>query len=90
LPYENTDPKDPCKDINQKIYEAVNTVEDRINDLLDDKLDLYNQAYDAPNPALPPGSGSWLGHIQQAQGWLNRLQNLIDQAESGLSGTPGH
>jgi hypothetical protein len=45
-------------------------------------MDLYNQAYDTPNPNLPPNSGTWLGHIMQVQGWQNRLKNLIARAEA--------
>ena len=81
-PYAKDDTNDKCKEIYQQIYEAVNVVQSRINDLLDDKLDLYNQAFDTPNPNLPPNSGTWLGHITQAQGWQNRLKNLIARAEA--------
>jgi RHS repeat-associated protein len=79
-PVPTPKPTDPCKDLQGKIYDAMNTVEGRVGDLLEDTLDLYNCAYDTPNPALPPGVGTYLGHIGQALGWQSRIRNLIDQA----------
>ncbi len=79
-------PGDPCKDLQQLIYQAMNQVADRVGDLLDDNLDLYGTARSAPNPSLPPGSGSWVGHLNQVEGWQNRLGNLISQA--GKLGCP--
>jgi hypothetical protein len=62
----------------------------RIDELLEDKLDLYHRAYDIPNPALPPNSGTWVGHLQQAEGWQNRIYNLIDKAiANGCPVPPG-
>jgi len=51
----------------------------RIEDMRVDALDLFNKAYDRPSPTLP-GAGTWVGHQQQAEGWQNGLQRLIDQA----------
>jgi hypothetical protein len=36
----------------------------------------------APNPALPPRSGSWVGHLTQFEGWQNKLINLIAEADA--------
>lgn len=44
---------------------------------MQDKLDLYNKAREAPNPSLPKGSGSWDGHIEQLEGKLNALRKAI-------------
>jgi hypothetical protein len=68
----------------------MGTIRDRINDMLDDPLDLFNKAFDTPNPNLPPNSGTWLGHQVQAEGWQNGLQNLIDEAiKAGCPVPPG-
>jgi RHS repeat-associated protein len=74
---------DPCKDFNDKVYDAINVIRNRIDDSLEDKLDLYNQAYDTPNSTLPPGSGTWVGHLQQIQNWQQRLRTLIRNAPQG-------
>jgi hypothetical protein len=69
-----------CDSLNQKMLEARGVLRDRINDLLADKLDLYHLAYDIPNLLLPPNSGTWVGHLEAAKNWQNRLRRLIKQA----------
>jgi hypothetical protein len=75
-------PSGNCTDLQKEIYDAMNELQSRIDELLEDKLDLYHLAYDAPNPSLPPGSGSWLGHLHQADGRQNRVGKLIDQLQA--------
>lgn len=49
--------------------------------MLNDKLNLYDLAYSSPNPDLPIGSGSWLGHQHQARGVQYALRKMIKKAE---------
>ncbi len=80
LPQSGRGPCGPkCDDLLKQISEAMDVLRARIEELLEDKLDLYHKAYDTPNPALPPNSGTWLGHIEAADGWQNRVGNLIDE-----------
>lgn len=72
---------DKCKAIQKAIYEAMNELQGRIDDLLTDSWGLYDSAYDVRNPAYPEEVGTWTGHVYQAQGWQNRLRNLIKQAQ---------
>ena len=84
---DNNDCNPECRQIVQDIYKAMDEIRDRIAALLDDKLDLYHLAYGAPNPSMP-GAGYWLGHIEQIQGWKNRLINLLDRARRKKCPTP--
>ena len=70
-----------CDNLRCEIYRAMDTIDRRTNDLLNDPQlwNLYNTAYDTPNPAYPD-KGTWTGHQQQLQGWKNRLKKLIDDA----------
>ncbi|MES2296715.1 MAG: Ig-like domain-containing protein [Pseudomonadota bacterium] len=77
---DDKDKADKCKEILEKLWGAMNVVEGRMGDLIQDKLDLYNKAYSAPSPSLPKGSGSWTGHIEQASGWQRRVRALIKEA----------
>jgi RHS repeat-associated protein len=72
--------KRDCDDVRRELYEAMEVLADRLADLRTDKLDLYNVAYNTKNPNLPPNSGTWTGHLEQAEGWQNRIRNLIDEA----------
>jgi hypothetical protein len=80
-PPAKDDTNDNCKPIYEQIYKTVAELQDRKKALLVDDNDLYHQAYDKPNPALGSRTGSYLGHIHQAQGIKNRLRNLIAEAE---------
>jgi RHS repeat-associated protein len=81
---------DKCKAIQRAIYEAMTVLQGRIDDLLSDSWRLYDTAHSVRNPAYPPEVGTWMGHIQQAQGWQNRLRNLIKKAvENGCPIPPG-
>jgi len=58
-----------------------NELQRRMIDLLQDRLDLFNLAYDKPSPSLPKGSGSYKGHIGQAEGVQRGLKNTINEAD---------
>jgi gas vesicle protein len=79
-PYAKDDTNDKCKDIYQQIYAVVNELQERIEESLEDTFDLYNKAYDTPNPDLPTDT-TWLGHLEQEMNKQNQLNNLIRQAE---------
>ena len=82
--------KDDCNNLLQEIYRYMNTINGRINDLLNDPLDLYNLAYDTPNPALPPKSGTYVGHQGQVEGWQGGLRKLLEDArKKGCPIPPG-
>jgi RHS repeat-associated protein len=73
---------DDCDEITRSIYDAMNVIRQRIGDLLADRCNLFQLARNVPNPNLPPGCfGTWEGHIEQADGWQQRLRNLIDRAQ---------
>ena len=71
-----------CTKITEEIYDVMNEVSGRINDLLIDKCNQYVLARYAPNKSLPKGCNntSWQGHITQATGAQNRLYNAIQEA----------
>jgi hypothetical protein len=70
----------PCKELLALIKEAVATLIQRANDLLNDPLGLQWDNWNTPK-IFPDGTnaGSVVGHQQQYEGWRNRLRNLIDQ-----------
>jgi len=72
-----------CEQLVKDIYRYMNTISQRIDDLLIDWCDLYNKAYDVPNPSLPGGCAgtTWVGHQQQVLGWQQGLRNLLKEAE---------
>jgi len=71
--------KNNCDDLLKQIYQAMNQINSRILDLVNDPLNLFNQAYNVPNPNLP-GAGTYVGHIHQVEGWQRRLRSLLQQA----------
>jgi RHS repeat-associated protein len=81
---------DECDKLLKEIYRYMNTIRGRIVDLLTDPLNLYNLAFSSPNSSLPPGSGTWMGHQQQVQGWQQGLRNLLEEArKKGCRVPPG-
>ena len=71
-----------CEELVKEIYRYMDTISQRIDDLLFDRCDLYNQAYDVPNPSLPPGCvGTWVGHQYLVLGWQKGSRGLIKEAE---------
>jgi len=71
-----------CSEITLQIYDAMNEIQQRTNDLLVDRCNLFQLAFSVTNPSLPSGcSGTWIGHIEQVQGWQNRLRTLIARAQ---------
>lgn len=75
---------DECKKLASAIWTKCTKLKERIADLEVDKLDLFNIAKSRPHPSLPKGSGSWDGHIHQAEGVQNGLRNNVeayDEAE---------
>ncbi len=76
-----SDEDDPCDEIIREIYNTMNVLQSRIDDMLRDRCNLFHFAYSIPNPNLPNGCyGTWLGHQVQARGWQQRLRNLISRA----------
>jgi RHS repeat-associated protein len=70
-------PDPDCTRIQNEIRAAAGELAERVEDLVNDHWDLYNKAYSIPVKGLP---GTYFGHIVQAEGVQNRLNNLIDQA----------
>jgi hypothetical protein len=77
-----------CNTIMGEAFAIAMELTGRFQELLVDKLDLYHLAYDTPNPALPPGSGSFLGHIEQIQNKQSRLRTLIKEADDSQCEVP--
>ena len=71
----------PCDDIIKKIKRCMATITEKLEDMRIDTLDLFNKAYDKPNPSLSSQT-TWVGHQEQVEGLQNRLKRLIDQANN--------
>jgi len=75
-----------CKEIAQDAMTKCAELQERVDALLDDKLDLFKKAKSRPHPSLPKGTGSWDGHIHQATGVQNGLRNSVkDYTDRGCS-----
>lgn len=64
-------------------------LKERIEELKEDKYDLYNRArYVNPHQyGLLKGKGTWVGHIQQAENLKSGLQkNIIEYETKGCNG----
>lgn len=72
-----------CAELRQEIYEFMNLISEKINDLLTDYCDLYSQAYDVVNQSLPGACGktTWVGHQQQVRDLQQGLRNRLKEAE---------
>jgi RHS repeat-associated protein len=92
LTYEacHPDEGEKCKKIQADILEAMGVIEGRLTAMHFDKLNLFNLAYASSNPALPPNSGSWIGHARAVESWQIRLQNLIPRAQAMGCMLPPH
>ncbi len=60
-----------------KAYLDGGILAERLKDLSIDKLNLFNIAKSVPHPSLPKGSGTWNGHIHQAEGRQRGLRFAI-------------
>ena len=67
----------------EEIYKFMNEIAEKIDEMLIDKCDLYNQAYDVKNPSLPGACGrtTWVGHEVQIQNLQRGLRRLLKEAE---------
>lgn len=68
-----------CKELAQDALTKCSELRERIDALLEDKLDLFKKAKSRPHPSLPKGTGSWDGHIHQARGVQNGARDSIEQ-----------
>lgn len=61
----------------------------RVEEMKEDKLDLYNRAYDFKHELGPlKNKGSWLGHMQAATDLKKGLkENIIDYEYGGCNVT---
>lgn len=102
-PKEEADPKPDenvqvdgkkCKGLADDIYSKAPEVSERLQDLMADKLDLYNLtrlpdgSKGSPHPSLPKGSGTWHGHIQQIQQKQKSLRDAIDEYDKAKCKQP--
>ena len=81
--------------VGTKSTSGTRGVVERIRELKEDKLDLYNKAYSVnPHTSKPPagttgslfGKGTWLGHISQVTNMQNRLRsNIVQYEKDGCS-----
>jgi RHS repeat-associated protein len=72
-----------CEKLIQEIYFFMDEITVKINDLLIDQCDLYNLAYNVPDPSLPGGCAgtTWVGHQQQVLDLQQGLRNRLKEAE---------
>jgi RHS repeat-associated protein len=68
---------DDCREIEREIKDAMEEVESRIEDMLNDPRNLYDNAFDAPNPSVTGTPTTWRGHGIAVQGAKNRLYRAI-------------
>ncbi len=69
--------QDDCKEIEREIKDAMEEVESRIEDMLNDPRNLYDLARDTPNPSATGTNTTWAGHVIQLEGAQNRLYRAI-------------
>lgn len=79
---------DRCKALAATILTKATKLQSRIDDLLIDHLDLFNKARHKPGPETPKGSGSWDGHIHQADGVQRGLRNAINAYDAAGCKSP--
>lgn len=85
---QQCDKGDKCKKIIQDIYDTMNQLQQKIDNLLNDPLNLYERAYDSPNSELETET-TYLGHLVNAESLQQRLRNLIEQAKANQCQIPG-
>jgi len=79
---------DICKVLASLIYGQAVVLTKRILDLKLDKLNLFKIARDRPHASLPKGSGSWDGHVHQAEGVQNGLRRDIKRYDAAKCKEP--
>jgi RHS repeat-associated protein len=70
-----------CAALIARVESKMAEVKTRYYELMTDHLNLYNLAYDTPNPSLPPNSGTWVGHQTAFESAQQGLLNAIEAAE---------
>jgi hypothetical protein len=81
-----------CAKLIEKIYWFMGEITEKIDDLLIDKCDQYNEAYDVINPSLPGkcGETTFVGHQIQIQDLQRGLRARLEEAkDKGCPIPPG-
>lgn len=76
----STCPKPECDELNKQIKERRDELQQRYDEMREDKLDLFNQHRTEAESA--PGIGSWDGHVKQFQQKQRSLRKMLDAARS--------
>jgi hypothetical protein len=76
----NCPPPPECKDLNDKAKSKRDEIRKRIQELREDKRDLFKNHY--YKSQAHPTYGSWIGHIEQLEGWQQGLRNILDKARN--------
>jgi len=77
-----------CKALAGEIWTKATVLSGRIADLLADKFNLSKLARSVPHPSLPKGSGSWDGHVYQADCQQRGLQNSLNEYDAAKCKEP--
>jgi RHS repeat-associated protein len=72
---------DDCSALLADIARMMAIVNSRYAALMSDPLNLFNTAYNAPNPSMPD-AGTWLGHVDALADAQRGLQNRINLAKA--------
>lgn len=78
-----------CKDILKDIWDTLNVLKGRADDLIKDPLGLQWSHWSKSNPHPRPGYGSVEGHQEQYEGWRRRLNNLLEEWKNNCMGKGG-
>ena len=74
--------EDPdCELIRSRLYDEMNNFDRRLNDLIEDKLNLFTQAYDAPNPSVTGTNTTYVGHEQKLRESQEKMRRYIKLLE---------
>lgn len=75
-----SDCPDRCNDIQDQINAAKAEFYQKVENVLNDPLDLFIHAKSEPNPAMTGTDTTWDGHIKDLQNRQGQLSNLVDKA----------
>lgn len=80
--------EEKCKELATKALASCTELKERIADLEEDELGLFKIAKSKPHPSLPKGTGSWDGHVHQAEGVQNRLRDNVEAYDKAECESP--
>lgn len=74
------EPPPECKELSEKATQKRNEITKRFQELLDDRHQLYRNHY--YKWQAHPDFGSWVGHLEQIDGWQRGLRNDLEKSRT--------